>query len=315
MYYPTFGKLLEGRAKSEEIELVWQHVSPPDKIFRQVIETAPYDLAEMSLSTYTMLRDKGWDGYIGLPIFPSKRFRHSAFFVRTESDIVGAEQLAGKRVGLPEYGLTAAVWLRGILEDDFGVRPEQIQWFTGGAEQPGRVERVPLAAEIAARVQTIEPDETLFGMLLDRRLDAVICVYTPQLLRGNKPPIRHLFVNYKEVEKEYYSRRGIFPIMHTLVLRRGIAADDKDVAGRISRLLQNLRDDFYSKLAIVRRNSVFPWIEEYIDELTETFGEDPWAHGIGKNGRALGKFLDYSHSQGLIERKPQVKELFIDLDE
>ena len=117
MYYPFFGKLLDGHYASDGIELTWNYVSPPDLIFRQVIESAPYDLAEMSLSTYTMLRDQGWDKYVGLPIFPSKRFRHSALFVKAESDVVSGEQLRGKRVGMPEYGMTAAVWVRGMLRE------------------------------------------------------------------------------------------------------------------------------------------------------------------------------------------------------
>ncbi|MFQ5851194.1 MAG: ABC transporter substrate-binding protein, partial [Candidatus Binatia bacterium] len=137
IYYPYFGRLLDGRYESEGIELLWHYVYPPDTLFRQVIESASYDLAEMSLSAYTMLRQQGWDKYIGLPIFTSRRFRHSALFVKTESDMVSGEQLVGKRVGVPEYHMTAAVWVRGILQEDFGVHPNDVQWFTGGAERPG----------------------------------------------------------------------------------------------------------------------------------------------------------------------------------
>ena len=147
IYYPYFGKLLDGTYASHDLQLTWHYVTPPDKLFRQVIESSAYDVAEMSMSGYTMLRDKGWREYVALPIFTSRRFRHSALFVRTESEIVSGEQLAGKKVGLPEYHMTAAVWVRGMLEEDFGVKPESVQWFTGGAERPGtrRTGRAPFS--------------------------------------------------------------------------------------------------------------------------------------------------------------------------
>jgi 4,5-dihydroxyphthalate decarboxylase len=201
IYYPYFGKLLEGAYTAHDLQLKWQYVIPPDKLFREVIESSAYDVAEMSMSGYAMLRDKGWREYIALPIFTSRRFRHSALFVRSDSDIVSGEQLAGKKVGLPEYHMTAAVWVRGLLEEDFGVKPEQIHWFTGGAERPGRKERVRLPAEIAVRLTPIPADETLFNMLVDGRLDAVMCAHKPAVARGDCAPIRSLFRNPTLVEK------------------------------------------------------------------------------------------------------------------
>jgi 4,5-dihydroxyphthalate decarboxylase len=213
IYYPYLGKLLDGSYTAHDVQMTWSYVSPPDKLFRQVIESSSYDVAEMSMSGYTMLRDKGWREYKALPIFTSRRFRHSALFVRSESDIVSGEQLAGKKVGLPEYHMTAAVWVRGMLEEDYGVSPEQVHWFTGGAEKPGRNERVPLPEKIAARITPIPADETLFDRLLDGRLDAVMCAHKPAVARGPEAPVRQLFPNCSEVEKNYYRRRGIFPIM------------------------------------------------------------------------------------------------------
>lgn len=315
IYYPYFGKLLAGRYASHEIELVWHYVSPPDKLFRQVIESAPYDISEMSLSGYTLLRDQGWNEYIGLPIFTSRRFRHSALYVTRESPIVSGEQLAGKKVGLPEYHMTAAVWVRGILEEDFGVKPEDIEWFTGGAEKPGRVERVPLPGEVAARIHPIGENETLFNMLLDGRLDAVMCAHKPELAGKKGGPVRSLFPDPREAEKQYYRKHGIFPIMHTLVLKSAHARDGKDIALKIHRTLQELKEDFYKKVTIMQKTPVFPWLDDYIEEITEMMGEDPWAHGIDKNARPLNKFLDYSYSHGLLRKKPKLEGLFIDLNE
>lgn len=312
IYYPYFGNLLNGRYTSNGIELVWHYVSPPDAIFRQVIESAPYDLAEMSLSAYTILRERGWDKYIGIPIFTSRRFRHSALFVRTESDMVRGEQLVGKKVGLPEYHMTAAVWVRGILQEDFGVDPQDVQWFTGGAEKPGRIERIELPSEIASRIHPIGKDDTLFNMLLDGRLDAVMCAHKPHLARKSESPIRCLFSDYQEAEKKYYLKHRIFPIMHMLVLKKDHLEDGKGIAVKIHEILEKLKQDFYKTVTIMRASPVFPWIDDYIDQIVEMMGEDPWATGIKRNARVLNKFLDYSYSQGLIRKKPALEELFVD---
>src|SRR5438093_6057458 len=181
-----------------------------------------YDIAEMSMSGYTMLRDKGWREYVALPIFTSRRFRHSALFVRTDSDIVSGEQLAGKKVGLPEYHMTAAVWVRGFLEEDFGVKPDDVQWFTGGAERPGRVERVELPQEIANRVTPIPPDETLFNMLLDGRLDALLCAHKLVVARERDAALRTFIPSLPKLDRQYDRIHQIYPLIDALDLQNSI---------------------------------------------------------------------------------------------
>jgi 4,5-dihydroxyphthalate decarboxylase len=313
IYYPYFGKLLDGSYRADGLELKWQYVTPPDKLFRQVIESSAYDVAEMSMSGYTMLRDRGWREYLAMPIFTSRRFRHSALFVRTDSEIVSGEQLAGKNVGLPEYHMTAAVWVRGMLEEDFGVKPQQIRWFTGGAERPGRKERIALPDGIAARITPIPSDETLFNMLIEGRLDAVMCAHKPALARGEGARVRSLFPDPPRVERNYYRKHGIFPIMHTVVVRESLLASDPTIARRIHLILEELKSEFYAKVDILKRHPVFPWFEDYIEEIENMMGKDPWAHGIAQNGPALNKFLDFSYSQGLLCKRPRLEELFVDL--
>jgi 4,5-dihydroxyphthalate decarboxylase len=315
IYYPYFGKLLDGSYVGHDIALTWQYVTPPDKLFRQVIESSAYDVAEMSMSGYAMLRDHGWREYMAVPIFTSRRFRHSALFVRSDSEIVSGEQLAGKNVGLPEYHMTAAVWVRGMLEEDFGVKPEQIQWFTGGAERPGRKERVELPAGIAARITPIPSDQTLFDMLVEGRLDAVMCAHKPALARGEGAHVRSLFPNPSQMERDYYRKHGVFPIMHTVVVRESLLASDPSIARRIHLILEELKSDFYAKIDILRHHPVFPWLEDYIDELENLMGKDPWAQGIAQNAPALNKFLNFSYSQGLLRKRPRLEELFVDLSD
>jgi 4,5-dihydroxyphthalate decarboxylase len=315
IYYPYLSKLLDGSYRADDLELRWQYVTPPDKLFRQVIESSAYDVAEMSMSGYTMLRDGGWREYRAIPIFTSRRFRHSALFVRSDSEIVSGAQLAGKNVGLPEYHMTAAVWVRGTLEEDFGVKPEQIRWFTGGAERPGRKERIALPAAIAARITPIPSDETLFNMLVDGRLDAVMCAHKPALARGANARVRSLFLDPPRVERDYYRKHRIFPIMHTVVVRESLLASDPTIARRVHLILEELKSDFYAKIDILRHHPVFPWLEDYIEEIENLMGKDPWAHGIAQNSPALNKFLDYSYSQGLLRTRPRLEELFVDVSD
>jgi len=315
IYYPYFGKLMDGSYTAHDLELTWTYVTPPDKLFRQVIESSAYDVAEMSMSGYTMLRSKGWREYIALPIFTSRRFRHSALFVRADSDIISGAQLAEKKVGLPEYHMTAAVWVRGFLEEDFGVKPGDVQWFTGGAERPGREERLPLPKEVAARVTPIPSNETLFNMLLDGRLDAVMCAHKPAVAREKDARVRQLFPNCSQVERDYYRKHGVFPIMHTLVLRQSIFDKENAIARRIHLILEELKAEFYAKVELLKHHPVFPWLEDYIEEVEDLMGKDPWTHGITQNATALNKFLHFSYSQGLLPTKPRLEELFVDINQ
>lgn len=281
IYYPYFGKLLDGSYASHDLRLTWHYVTPPDKLFRQVIESSMYDVAEMSMSGYTMLRSKGWREYIALPIFTSRRFGHSALFVKSDSDIVSGEQLAAKRVGLPEYHMTAAVWVRGFLEEDFGVKPGDVQWFTGGAERPGREERVPLPKEIAARVTPIPANETLFNMLLDGRLDAVMCAHKPAVAREKDARVRQLFPNCPQVERDYYRKHGVFPIMHTLVLRQSIFDKEKHHRSPHSSHPRRAKNGVLCKSGPTETPPGFPLARRLYRRGRGSYGErsvGPWHH-------------------------------------
>lgn len=314
IYYPFLGKLLEGKYTSEGITYFWHYVFPPFKLFRQIIESKSYELSEMSLSTYTMLRQQGWDNYIALPIFTSRCFRHSSLFVRSKSRITDGAGLKGKRVGVPEYHMTAAVWVRGFLWDDFGVDPGEVTWFTGGLERPGRRERVKLPDRISAKIIPIKSGETLFNMLLQGRLDAVLSPYIPAPLRNNLWPVRRLFINSAEVEMDYYRDHKIFPIMHTVVLRHDLYKKNPVVALKVYRALKKLKEDFYSKVKLLDSTFSLPWFYKYLGEVMEVLGDDPWPYGLSRNSKTLNKYFGYAFQQGLIDKKPKLKDLFVDLN-
>lgn len=304
--YPFFGAVMSGRHQAHGLDIRWRHVDPPDKLFRQVLRSPRYDVTELSLSSYTMMRERGWRAYRALPIFPSRRFRHSSVFVKADSRLVSGEQLEGRRVGVPDFHMTAAVWVRGLLREDFGVRPEAVRWFTG------RAERVRLPREVADKVEYVGKEARLFDWLLEGRLDAVIYAHLthPPVPAGS---VRRLFPDAAEREREYYRKHGVIPIMHLIALKEEHLAKGPGIARRLERVLRKEKESFYRRLEQVRWSGVLPWFSEYVESAAAVLGADPWPHGIEANRKALDKFLDYSLSQGLIARRPDLHELFIDV--
>jgi 4,5-dihydroxyphthalate decarboxylase len=308
-YYPFFGEIMNGRYQAGGVDFRWHYVDPPNKLFKRVIRSPRYDITELSLSSYTMLRGQGWRSYKAFPIFTSRRFRHSAIFVRTDSALVSGEQLAGKRLGVPDFHMTAAVWIRGILQDDFGVRPQDIQWFTG------RVERVRLPPEIAASVTPVGKEARLWDWLLEKKLDAVIYAHlsTPPIAVGPRAPVRCLFPDPVQIEQQYFRTHGVIPIMHLLALKEEHLAKGLGLARRIERILRQQKEAFYRKLELVSSSGLLPWFAGYVENTKAVLGRDPWPHGIEANAKALHTFLDYSIAQGLITERPRLPELIMDL--
>ncbi len=304
--YPFLGGLTSGRHQAYGLDIRWHHVDPPNRLFRRVLRSPRYDVTELSLSSYTMMREQGWRAYKALPVFTSRRFRHSALFVRRGSRLVSGEQLKGRRVGVPDFHMTAAVWIRGILQEEYGVGPEDIRWFTG------RVERVGLPAAVAGKVVYVGREARLFDWLLERKLDAVIYAHrtTPPVPEGS---VRCLFPDAVVREKAYFRKHGVIPIMHLVALREEHLEKGPGVARRLERVLRKEKESFFQRLHRVSSSGVLPWFSEYVDSTAAVVGPDPWPHGIEANRKGLEMFLDYSLAQGLIARRPDLRELFIDV--
>lgn len=313
--YPFLSGLLQSGYTARGLTFHSRQIYPPFKLFGELVESSPYELAEMSLSTYTLLRQQGWDHYVALPIFTSRCFRHASLWVRADSDIVNGGQLKGRKVGIPEYHMTAAVWARGFLKDDFGVEPRDITWFTGGVDEPGRRERLELPEGLGVKVTPIGEAETLFGLLVEGRLDAALAPNLPVLIKQKPAPVRRLFPNCPEVEKAYYRKHGIFPIMHTIVLRKDVYQSDPEIAARIYQVFKEAKEDFYRKVSSVDRTYVFPWLYDYLSDLREMLGEDPFPYGLERNRKNVEKYFDHAVEQGLIPTSPKLKELFLNLND
>jgi 4,5-dihydroxyphthalate decarboxylase len=296
-----------GYVRPAGLDLTFLHM-PVEEIFWRMNRHAEFDAAEMSTSSYLLRRSSGDDSLIAIPVFSSRSFRHSSIYVNADAGVQGPQELKGKRVGVPEYQMTAAVWIRGFLEDDYGVAPSDVRWFQGGLEQPGRVEKI--AIEIpGVEITAIGADQTLSVMLADGQLDAVIGARAPSSFDGQR--VRRLFPDFRQVEAEYFQRTGIFPIMHTVVIRR-------DVLERRPWVARNLYDAFCAAKAWalremadpVKLSCTLPWLIDELDQSRALMGQDFWPYGLEPNRKTLEALVRYSHSQELADRLIPIEELF-----
>jgi 4,5-dihydroxyphthalate decarboxylase len=297
-----------GDVRPAGIDLTYLRLSV-EEIFWRMLRHAEFDAAEMSMSSYMVRRSRGDDSLIAIPVFTSRFFRHSCLFVNADSGIERPEDLKGKRVAVPEYQMTAAVWIRGSLQDDFGVKPSDMQWFQGGLEQPGRPEK--LAIEVpGVEIRPIGPDQTLSAMLATGEVDALMGARAPSSFDGQR--VRRLFPDYKRVEADYFRRTGIFPIMHAIVLRRDVLERYPWAARSLYDAFRAAKDQATARLAnSVALAATLPWLIAEIEETHSLMGEDFWPYGIEPNRAALEALVRYSFDQGLSARRMEPDELFV----
>jgi len=244
-------------------------------------------------------------------VFPSRFFRHSCIFVSAKSGIREPEDLKGKRVGVPEYQMTAPVWIRGILSDDHGVGVTDVEHCPGGEEEPGRDEKIRLSLPAAIRLRPIGPTQTLSRMLADGELDALVTARAPSTFHSQPDKVKRLFPDYVEQEKAYYRRTRIFPIMHTVVIRRDVYRANPWVAQSLYKAFTAAKAkafEMYHQTAALP--AMLPWLVAHVDETRREMGEDWWPYGLAPNRHVLDAFLRYHHEQGLSRRRFAPEELF-----
>ena len=217
--YDRTRAIKDGRVTVEGCDVTYLPMEP-EEAFHRAFKHQEFDVCELSCSSYIRTVDAGTSAYVGVPAFVSRLFRHSAVYIRTDRGIREPSDLKGKLIGLPEYQITAVVWLRGILQDEYGVKPTDIKWRQGGIEAPGRTERTPLKPIPGLDLQPIRPDKTLSGMLERGELDAVFSARAPSCFVRGAPNVARLFPDPREVEKAYYKKTGMFPIMHLMGVKR-----------------------------------------------------------------------------------------------
>jgi len=282
-----------------------------EETFFRMLRNREFDVAEMSLSSYCVSLGREKPPFIAIPVFPSRFFRHSCIFVSAKSGIREPKELAGKRIGVPEYQMTAPVWIRGILQDEYGVDAASPEYCTGGEEEPGRDEKIRLDLPTKVRVRPIGADKTLAGMLADGELDALHTARMPSTFVSRPGTVRRLFENYAEVEKAYFRKTRIFPIMHTVVIRRELYDANRWIAQSLLKAFTQAQrvvyENLYNSAALV---TMLPWQLAAVEEARRELGDDWWAYGFAPNRHVLDTFLRYHHEQGLSRRRLASEELF-----
>jgi 4,5-dihydroxyphthalate decarboxylase len=306
--YDRTRPLIDGAVRIDGVDPVFMTLSP-EEIFFRAFRAAEFDISELSLSSFTVKTALNDCPYVGIPIFVSRAFRHTSIYVRTDR-IKKPEDLKGKRIGLPEYQLTANVWARAILQDDYGVKPSDVTWVRGGIEEPGRPEKIKLNLPPDVKLENAPEGKTISGLLAAGEIDGFIAPRPPSVVEGH-PNIGWLFPDPTAAAKDYYKRTGCFPIMHLVGVRRTLvekhpwlpAAVTKAFEQSKALALAHLNDTSATKVTL-------PFVEEQLKAARELMGKDFWSYGVPANRKVLETFLRHHHAQGLSSRLVAVDELF-----
>jgi 4,5-dihydroxyphthalate decarboxylase len=293
--YDRTQSLRDGTLSPEGIDLVYLPLQPAE-IFWRMLQYREFDASEMSLSNYTTLVSHGDAPFIAIPAFPSRVFRHGYFFINADRGIGHPGDLKGKRGGVPEYSMTAAVYMRGLLEHEYGVKPSDVAWVQGRADV--RLTQAPPGTEL--------------GDLLERgEIDFMMTANNPLSFRRGAPNVKRLFPDYAAVEKDYFRRTRIYPIMHTVVIRRDICERDPWVALSLYKALCTAKDRCYHFLAEAGSPKVSSaWLQPLLEEEREIIGPDWYPYGIEQNRPSIEALLQYAHEHGLTARRVELEELF-----
>jgi 4,5-dihydroxyphthalate decarboxylase len=304
-------RLLEtGEVRPDGIDLNCLRVEVGE-LFRRMAQFAEFDVSEMSMSTLMAMVSRGDDRLVGLPVFPSRHFRHRQIYVRADAGIAEPKDLAGRTVGVPEYQMTAALWHRAVLEHDFGVAPSDMTWVYGGLNRPHYRERLALPAPPGVRMRAAPADRTLNELLESGELDALLSTQPPTAFHEGDPRIVRLFEDYRAVERDWWERTRLFPIMHCIVMRRDVYEANRWIA-------VSLLEAFAESRALLRAQLhhpdtppvTHPWWHAEIEDVFAMFGGDPWYPGYDANAATLEAMTAYSFEQGLSARKLDPQELF-----
>jgi 4,5-dihydroxyphthalate decarboxylase len=308
--YDRIMPLADGRVIPEGIDLNFLSMGVEEIFWRQ-LRHQEFDISESSLSSFVMLRSRGYEQFIAIPVFTSRFFRHSCVFINTQKSIRKPQDLKGKIVGLPEYQITAVVWLRGIFQDDYGVFPRDIMWRSGGEETPGRVEKIKLDLPLDVDLKPISSDKYLSKMLEDGELDALFSARAPSSFTNGSPNVARLFENYRKVEEEYYKKTAIFPIMHTIIMRRDVYEKNPWIAMSLYKAFCQAKEiAINSYMETAALHVTLPWIYSEVERTKKLMGEDWWPYGVKKNRKTLETFLRYHYEQGLSDKLMTIAQLF-----
>lgn len=306
--YDRVQALSDGRVRPNGIDVTFLNMIVEETFFR-MLRHREFDVSELSMSSYVVSLFKPERPFIAIPVFPSRFFRHSCIYVNAGAGIEKPTDLIGKRIGTPEYQMTAPVWIRGILSEHYGVPVDSVTYVTGGEEEPNRNEKIRLDLPANIRVERIGSGQTLSRMLASGEIDALHTARKPSSFDG--AAVRRLFPDYVEVEQDYYRDTGIFPIMHVIAIRREVYEANRWIAMNLFQAFREAQALCYEGLKeTAALKSMLPWFNAHVEETFAMMGEDFWPYGVERNRKTLQTFLRYHHESGLSPRVLEVEEMF-----
>ncbi len=293
--------VLDGRVVVPGVELLALPGEPED-IFRRALRDKAFEISELSMGSHIVTTARGDSAYVGVPVFLSRAFRHSAIYVRTDRGIRGAADLAGRTIGLPEYQQTAALWVRGILRDHYGVDTRGIAWRTGG-------ERVAITLPDGFDVKPL--GENLETALAEGSIDALIAPRPPACFTQRSAPVDRLFPDYRNEEQAWFKASGFFPIMHCLAVRKDVTEKHPWLPVALFRAFAQAKTLSLTELSMVNVLRVsLPWIAAEAEAQTAFFGGDPWPYGFARNRDEIAAMIRYAVTDGLAAHVIAPEDLF-----
>ena len=308
--YDRTRAIMENRVQFDGIDLTYLNLVVEETFFRQM-RHHEFEVSEISFSSYLVSLFQETPPFIGIPVFPSRSFRHSGIYINADAGIREPKDLIGKRIGCAEYQLTANVWIRGILNDEYGVAPSSYTTFIGGLEELGRVEKAALSLPPQITIERIGPAQTLAAMLEAGEIDALFSPRAPSTFTLGSGKVRRLFENTHTAEREYFERTRIFPIMHLVAIRRDVYERHRWVAQALCKGFAEAQrmayDDLHQTAAL---KVMLPWLIQHLADTEELMGKDFWPYGYTPNLEAISRLLRYHHEQGLSRRRLTPQEIF-----
>jgi 4,5-dihydroxyphthalate decarboxylase len=298
-----------GRVRAEGLDVLWLTL-PVEEIFFRFLKYREWDVSEISMAKYCSLVAQGFEDMVAIPVFPSRVVRLSSIYLRQGSGIRSPEDLRGKRVGVPEWAQTAAVYTRGWLMHEVGIPLQEIDWYQAGVNQPGRREKVELSLPPGVRYTPV-PDRSLTDLLLSGDVDAVFSAHPPEPFEQGRPGIMQLFPDYREPEQRYFQKTGILPIMHTVVIRRELLDRHPWVAMNLFKAFEQAKENSVRRaLDMTATRFPIPWCYAFAREMQAMTGQELFPYGVEPNRTTLSAFLSYAYEQGVCPRLLEPEELF-----
>jgi 4,5-dihydroxyphthalate decarboxylase len=306
-FYDRTEPLRTGDVATEGIDLDFKTIQNPREIFDRMGGKQEFEVSEFSSSEYISRYARGDCPFVALPVFPSRVFRHGYIYVNRKAGIRTPKDLEGKRVGVPLYTMTAAVWIRGHLTHQFGVDTSKINWVEGAINHPGR-HGDPSAPPLLKPVKIAHDPKgrSLSELLAAGEIDAITGTQHPD----PHPDVVPIFPDARAVERDFFIKTRIFPIMHLVVIRKDAYERDRTIADKLFKAFVDAK-----ALALARMHKghpfMLPWVHQDIHELDEVFGGDPYPYGIEANRPTLQGLVDYMAEQNFIARRIPLEELFV----